>query len=218
MQLYRALSDRNKHTLRRASNGRSWVMKYQGEGGTDAGGLYRDSLREMCAELQSHPCSLRLLLPCPNQRFRTGDNQDKWVPNPACKSQEHMGMYKFIGALMGACARSNSPLELDLPSLVWKSLVGEACGLSDVVAIDQQFAKDIGAMQDTDTADAWALKPRMWTVRSVSGKAVPLRPSGSKMRVDFGDRDEYMAACVSWRITECSAQVGARGLAYVLSV
>jgi hypothetical protein len=184
-------------------------MTFEGEGGTDAGGLFRDSLRELCAELQSHPCSLKLLLPCPNQRFSTGDNQDKWVPNPACKSPEHLRVFNFIGALMGACLRSSSPLELDVPSLVWKPFVGEACTLSDIMAIDEPFAKDLSAMRDANTTEAWgAHKPRMWTVRSVSGKVVPLRPNGASMQVEFAQKDEYMAACVAWRLSECSPQVG----------
>ncbi len=215
-QLFQALSDRNKHPLRSMESGRSWKMKYKGEGGTDAGGLFRDSLREMCCELQSYPCSLKLLLPCPNQRFSTGDNQDKWVPNPACKSQVHMDMYKFIGALMGACVRSNSPLELDLPSLVWKPFVGEVCALSDVVAIDQQFAKDISSVRDSHSEDLWSQKPRSWTVRSVSGKVVSLRPNSAKMAVEYAQRNEYMAACVAWRLSECASQV--RVCAYIKSL
>jgi hypothetical protein len=83
--VYKTVSDRNKHPLRSLDDGRFWKMVFVGEGGTDAGGLFRDSLREICAELQAYPCSLKLLLPCLNHRFRTGDNQDRWLPNPACR-------------------------------------------------------------------------------------------------------------------------------------
>jgi hypothetical protein len=123
------------------------------------------------------------------------------------RSAEHMRMYTFIGALMGACLRSNSPLELDLASLVWKPLVGEVCTVNDILAIDEPFARDINAMRDTNTADAWARKPRTWTLRSVSGRLASLRPNGAHVPVEYADRDEYMAACVAWRLSECSEQV-----------
>jgi hypothetical protein len=116
-------------------------------------------------------------------------------------------MYNFIGALMGACLRSNSPLELDLASLVWKPLVGEVCTVNDILAIDEPFAKDLNAMRDTNTADVWARKPRTWTVRSVSGRLAPLRPNGAHVHVEYADRGEYIKACVAWRLSECSAQV-----------
>jgi hypothetical protein len=182
-------------------------MSFEGEGGNDAGGLFRDSLREICAELQSHPCSLRLLLPCANQRFGTGDNQDKWLPNPQRKTREHLSMYSFIGAVMGACLRENVPLDLDLPSLVWKAFVGEACTVSDVMAVDQPFAKDISAVSDVGSPDVWAHKPRKWTVRSLSGRVVALRPNGEDMPVAYADREAYVGACVAWRLNECSLQV-----------
>jgi hypothetical protein len=120
-------------------------------------------------------------------------------------------MYNFIGALMGACLRSNSPLELDLASLEWKPFVGEVCTANDIFAIDEPFAKDINAMREINTADAWACQQQtcMWTVRSVSGRLVPLRPNGANTPVEYADRDEYISACVAWRMSECSLQVGA---------
>jgi hypothetical protein len=206
-QIYKELGDRSWNLLRCNNDGRFWQIEFRGEGGTDAGGLFRDSLREICEELQSHPCSLKMLLPCPNQRFGTGDNQDKWVPNPERKSREHLSMYRFIGAVMGASLRTNAPLELDLPSLVWKPFVGEACTVSDVIAIDQPFAKDISAMSNVNSDNVWAQKPRSWTVRSVSGRVVALRPNGADTPVAYTDRDAYIDACVAWRLNECSAQV-----------
>jgi hypothetical protein len=116
-------------------------------------------------------------------------------------------MYRFIGALMGACLRADSPLELDLASLVWKPIVGEACTISDLMSIDEPFAREITAVRDADTADAWAQKPRKWTVRSVSGKIVPLKPNGAAMPVEYAQRDEYMSTCVAFRLSECSPQV-----------
>ena len=142
-------------------------VQFAGEGGIDAGGLFRDSLAQVCTELQSP--HLPLLLPCPNARHGVGvvrpwllwsqcgrciDNTrslthphtfriilssfllvclrlraqtlDKFLPNPAC---DDLGMYTFIGRLMGMAIRTRTYLELDLPSLVWKPLVGQVRAL-----------------------------------------------------------------------------------------
>ena len=56
-------------------SGRTWSVTYQGEGGTDAGGLFRDSLSSMCHDLQSP--WLQLLIPSCNAAMRLGDNQEK---------------------------------------------------------------------------------------------------------------------------------------------
>ena len=48
-----------------------------------------------------------------------------------------MQMYQFVGVLMGIAIRTNNTLELDLPSLVWKPLVGQELEVSDLLAIDQ---------------------------------------------------------------------------------
>ena len=38
---------------------------------------------------------------------------------------------------------TDSALELDLPSLVWKPLVGELCDFSDLAAVDEALAADL---------------------------------------------------------------------------
>lgn len=57
-----------------------------------------------------------------------GINREKWLPNPAVgelglDSSVHGEMLEFLGRLMGVAIRSREPLDLDLPSIVWKQLV-----------------------------------------------------------------------------------------------
>lgn len=51
---------------------------YAGEGGEDAGGLFRDCITHMCGELCSEV--LPLFVPAPNKAFG-GKNSALWVPN-----------------------------------------------------------------------------------------------------------------------------------------
>ena len=57
-----------------------------------------------------------------------GINREKWLPNPAIgelglTTSVHAEMLEFLGRLMGVAVRSQEPLDLDLPSIVWKQLV-----------------------------------------------------------------------------------------------
>jgi hypothetical protein len=52
-----------------------WHVSFEGEGGIDQGGLFRESLTEMSKEL--HGPLLGLFVECPNNRRATGSNMDK---------------------------------------------------------------------------------------------------------------------------------------------
>ncbi len=109
-QIYRQLHFIRPSTLRTA---RPWRVTFEGEGGTDAGGLFRDSISHMCEELESS--AVPLFIPCPNARSLMGDNQEKWIPNPNCKSALNLSMYAFVGKLM---VLHTHPL-LSSPFFVW---------------------------------------------------------------------------------------------------
>ncbi|CAN0085310.1 unnamed protein product, partial [Laminaria digitata] len=99
---------------------------FLGEHAHDAGGPYRESFAEYCAELQSG--ALPVLIRCPNAVSDVGINREKWLPNPAVGREGssaalHGEMLLFLGRLMGVAIRSQQPLDLDMPSIVWKQLV-----------------------------------------------------------------------------------------------
>jgi len=85
-----------------------------------AGGLFRDCISHMCADLQSN--WVPLFIPCPNAKG-FGENQDKWIPNPLSLNSLQLSMYAFVGKLMGIAIRGKHILNLDLPSIIWKQLV-----------------------------------------------------------------------------------------------
>ena len=263
-QVFRALELR-PHSLRsldrRGSGKQSWVTTFEGEGGSDHGGLFRDSLREICAELQvcnsfARTHGLQLLVPCPNQRRCRGSNQDKWLPRPARRActagaspfstcsapvgparvhigraargecghalrsgsagrdageEEHFKMLKFLGALMGASVRTDSALELDFPSLVWKPLVGEMCDESDVAAVDECFASDLISIRECPSAESWSTLARglRWRVPSITGRWIDLVPEGSRRRVLWQERHLYVEEAVRVRLSECDPEIQA---------
>ena len=54
---------------------RAWKVKLIGEGADDAGGVFDDTITEMCQELESGICNL--LIPTPNSNNDIGYNRDR---------------------------------------------------------------------------------------------------------------------------------------------
>jgi hypothetical protein len=130
---------------------RTFKVKFEGEGVDDYGGPYREFFSQICEELQAlNPdieddepeCVLPLLIPTPNQKRRTGESQNHFIINPKTSrltggsSQLYLEMYHFVGQFLGIALRSNVHLDLLLPSIVWKALVGESLEWEDLELFD----------------------------------------------------------------------------------
>jgi E3 ubiquitin-protein ligase HERC2 len=181
-------------------------MSFEGEGGIDAGGLFRDSVRELCAELQSEG-SLKLLIPCPNQK-RMANGQAGWIVNPALGDKQHLEMYQFIGTIMGASLLWEASVELDLPGLIWKQLIGQKASWGDLLALDEGFCKTI-LDNRAASADQWAAAQQKWVVITSTGRLAELRRGGAVIPVTFNEKGEYLDACVEYRLSEGRKQIEA---------
>lgn len=188
----------------------SWTVTFHGEPATDYAGLYRESIRLMAAELQStDPTGLRLFVPCPNHRTAQSTNQDRWVPNPAAKSERRLAMFRFLGRVMGACLRSNSPIDLDLPSMVWRPLVGEASTEADVTALDEAFGVDLEQCRACPSPEEWQALGKTWRVRSVTGKWMGLMHGGEGQLVAWEKREAFVEEMLRARLRENEPQINA---------
>ncbi len=113
---------------------KSFSAKFLGEGSIDAGGPYRETLTNLCAEIEGP--SLPLTIKSVNNRNNHGENRDSFVPNPASTTPTHLEMFKFLGYLIGNAIRSLSPLPLHFPPMFWKLILGDPCTLGDLKGID----------------------------------------------------------------------------------
>ena len=181
-------------------------MTFQGEGGIDAGGLFRDSLREICAELQSEG-ALRLLLPCPNHR-RMGGGHAKWMVNAALGDAQHLEMYRFVGAIMGASLLWEASVEIDLPALIWKQLMGQRATWADLVDVDEAFCRKVADGRAATEAE-WAARQQRWVVATAAGQLAEVRRGGAGAVVGFAERGKYLDACVEFRLREGWRQIEA---------
>jgi len=71
---------------------RAWKVDFQGEGATDQGGPYRESITQMSVELQGD--ALDLFIPSPNKRSDLGDTREKFVVNPLATSHRHLRFFR----------------------------------------------------------------------------------------------------------------------------
>jgi hypothetical protein len=137
-QLFKQIKASVKYdTLKGKKNQQMWNTAFMGEGSIDVGGPYRECLSNVCADLMSD--DVPLFVRSPNRRNDVGLGRDRWVVNPGCTSQLHLDMYEFVGVLMGIALRTSFSLNLDLPSFVWKQLLGEKVEVGDLEAIDKLF-------------------------------------------------------------------------------
>ncbi|KFH16655.1 HECT-domain (ubiquitin-transferase) domain-containing protein [Toxoplasma gondii MAS] len=206
-QLYRQLSDVSPKRLR--SHGRAWYVVYDGEGGIDAGGIYRDSLAHIAQELQS-PFS-PLFMPCSNSRG-FGDNQDRWVPSPRCVSPSHLSMFRFLGRLMGVAVRGRLCLDLNLSGALWKPVVGLSVGAQDLEAVDAlcvQMLQTVCQLHSSQGAPERFTEefPLFWHTTLSDGRVEELRVGGKDLPVRWEERADYARRTVACRLEESREQV-----------
>lgn len=93
MQIAKQVVDMMPQDLRLPS--RAWKVKLVGEGADDAGGVFDDTITEMCQEITSG--LVPLLVMTPNSLNDEGFNRDKYLLNPHLQSPQHLALFKFLG-------------------------------------------------------------------------------------------------------------------------
>lgn len=80
-----------------------------GEGADDAGGVFDDTITDMCQEITSNV--VPLLVPTPNALNDEGFSRDKYLLNPHLTSSQHLSWFKFVGKYDLYFNKLNSILE-----------------------------------------------------------------------------------------------------------
>jgi len=221
-QLFQQLRKRSPSELR--VHEQPWNTRYKQEQGIDAGGLFRDSLSQICQELQSP--HVPLFIACPNARHGVGITLDKYIPNPSCDSELFLAMFEFVGRLMGVAIRTNNSLSLDLPSLVWKPLVGMDLEEGDLTAVDQVCMNAMDAMLDDAKLEEKGVNAEnfhevyglTFAYSSSDETIIELKEGGKDIPVTWDDRENYVKLVKEFRLGEFTRQVAAirRGLTAII--
>lgn len=202
-------------------NDRAFEVNFEDEGAQDIGGPYRETLSQICNEIQS---TKDLFIPTPNGKAEVGDDQDKVIPNPPLASENRRAL-EFIGRLIGISIRTKSPLELTWPSLIWRRLVGEEPTLEDLEGIDFHAARLIRSLhrdgfdlQLTEVEFNESMAEQTFTVVTFDDRHVPLLSGGESIPLRWADRQKFADLYLNFKLSELSEHCNliARGIASIL--
>ncbi len=191
-QMFRELTSRPVSDL--CSNDRGFKIDL-GEGAIDGGGPYREVWTNLAEDLMSS--YLPVLVPSPNQRTKTGENQEKWALNPLCNSAVQLQMLGFLGKLMGMAIRSHNYLEIELSQVCWKLIAGEHVSMRDFQLHDEQLISSINLIDAADNAESLAdcfgtSVQCFTTVSSLTTTEVELHPGGASTIVTMENKQRYV--------------------------
>nr|XP_026694983.1 probable E3 ubiquitin-protein ligase HERC1 isoform X2 [Ciona intestinalis] len=190
---------------------RAWKVKLIGEGADDAGGVFDDTITEICQELENG--TVNLLIPTPNSTTEAGQHGDSFVFNPSLTSPEDAQMFKFFGILIGVAIRTKKPLDLHLAPIVWKLLAGISVSLQDVEDSDEMFVQMLHALKNIDVAGVdesnfnEIIPLESFKAQSWNGKFVPVVVGGDGIPLTFRNRKEYSDQALYFRLHELDQQV-----------
>jgi E3 ubiquitin-protein ligase HERC2 len=226
LQAYAQLKNVEAHKLFNRS--KSWHVKFKNEEGIDSGGLFRESLTLICNDLQSN--RLPIFIPCPNAQLAdkaegSGHNRNKWIPNPSCSHPRYQKLYEFVGRLLGLALWTDNTLPLDLPSFVWKPLLGQELCLEDLKDIDSYCGECLSFLTSDRDGDLTEnnfndiIFEYFQTVLS-DGTVVDLKPNGAEIPVTYANRLEYVSLVQKTRLRESAKQLQwlRQGLSQVVPV
>lgn len=122
-------------------------MVQVGEGADDAGGVFDDTMTEMCQEMAG---TVPLLVPTPNALNHEGFHRDKLLLNADFVSAQHLSWFQFMGILFAVAIRTRKPLAVPLAPIIWKLLVGEPVGVEDLEDTDAMYVQALRGIRDVE--------------------------------------------------------------------
>ncbi|KAL8615069.1 hypothetical protein ACOMHN_013603 [Nucella lapillus] len=190
---------------------RAWKVKLVGEGADDAGGVFDDTITEMCQELESGV--VPLLVPTPNSKNESGNNRDRFLLNPALTGEENVGLWKFLGILFGVAIRTKKPLDLHLAPCIWKLIAGMDLKVDDLEEVDHIYIQSLKGIKDLDengineTNFHEFIPIDCFEGQSSSGEMVGVVAGGKNIPLHFHNRLHYVDTVLNYRLHEWEKQV-----------
>jgi len=208
--------------FRRPWQARCMKVQFKGEGGEDAGGLYREALDSVAQELHSR--AVPLFVPCPNAAADVGDNRDAWLTNPRASTPECIHALEFVGQLIGLALRTGDLLPLSFAPFTWKGLVGDERSRDDVRSIDVFAEKHLAILFNGQTPpdqhSLFGMGGLQFAYPDVTGEEVELIEGGRDIGVTASNAPEFARLLLENRLTFDRLQLQAlrRGLATVVPI
>ncbi|KAJ8985353.1 hypothetical protein NQ317_008384 [Molorchus minor] len=203
IQIAKQVVDIKPQDLRLPS--RAWKVKLVGEGADDAGGVFDDTITEMCQEITTGV--VPLLIPTPNSLNDEGFNRDKYLLNPQLTSPQLISWFKFF--------RTRKPLALPIAPLIWKLIVGEPLRIEDLEDTDCMYIQSLRSIRDIHLSGVTeeyfhdVIPLECFEGTSCTGKVVPIIHGGRNVPLTFENRSQYYEQAIKFRMQEFDTQVAA---------
>lgn len=114
---------------------------------------------------------------------------------------------------MGCSIRTGAHLALDLPSMLWKQLVGQNVTAADLIEVDLKFYEmtkqilECPSEADFEEIDEVSGEPLYWVASLSDGSEVELIKNGATTKVLYKDRSKYVNKLLETRFKESMLQV-----------
>ena len=164
--------------------------------------------------------SLGLLYPSRNMQRNSERGKDNFVLHPQKVGSHDLSLFNFLGVLMGVCIRTNTNLAINLPSFVWKQLVGQRLTIDDIEEFDDGIVAELKELLLARSEEEFESRfpDQHFTTTLSDGSTVELGDGGSKREVRFSDREAYVRKVLYARMKECEQQSDAikRGICQII--
>ena len=220
-QIFQHLKQYPFKIFRKKEGGNSckiFYVQFQGEASIDAGGPYRECLSQAIGELQSP--ALPLFMQSPNQKNEAGSFREKWIVNPSSTSLTHLQMYEMLGGLIGYAMRTGEFLNMDLPSLFWKSLLEVPLERKDLEKVDKYTIQCLDDIAHCTQEAFESYSDQKFTTIISNGNEVEICPNGRNINLTYDNRMLYCELAEKARLNEGKVQMDAirSGLEKVIPV
>jgi E3 ubiquitin-protein ligase HERC1 len=188
----------------------AWKVKLIGEGADDAGGVFDDTMTEMCREVSDLNSGLDLFMPTPNAKDEVGINRDRLLLNVQDMTHTKAQHFRFLGILIGVAIRTSKPIAINLAPLVWKLLACQKLGWADLEQVDFLYAKSLKNLRDigdqggikTEEQFKEIIPSETFVGTSFNGARIALFPQSENVPLTLDNRKLFVEAALKQRLEE----------------
>lgn len=193
---FRLTSDANLKNAR-------FRVEFEGEEGSDAGGLTREWFSLVVREIFNPNYVL----------FRSSEsNQDVFHPNPNSDANyEHLDYFRFIGRFIGKAIIDGTPIQCNFSRAIYKLILGRSLSLFDLEELDAELHRSLtwiasnsvtGVMDDS----TFTVGDNEFGVH----REIELKPNGANINLSEENKFEYISLMIQYKCyIACRAQIDA---------
>lgn len=167
-------------------------VKFINEDGVDAGGVTREWYHVLAQQIFDP--GYALFEPC------AADNQTYQPNKHSSINPDHLSYFKFVGRVIGKAIYDGRLLDAYFNRAFYKQILGRACDIRDLEAIDPEYHKSLQWMLENDITDVIDQELTIEDESFGAKQIVELKPGGASIPVTEANKDEYVRLVCAYRL------------------